>query len=48
MNKDDLAKPLSRRLTRLTRTVKLWGAAITILLALILVLLGTPICGHDP
>jgi cell division protein FtsX len=51
MTDDDLTRTTSSidtRLTRLTWTVNLWGAAITILLAIILVLSGTPIRGHGP
>jgi cell division protein FtsX len=47
MNEDDLTKTLGSSLTRLTWTVNLWGAAITILLATILVLSGTTIRGHS-
>jgi hypothetical protein len=48
MNGDDMTKTLGSGLTRLTCTVSLWGGAITILLAIILVLSGTPMRGHGP
>jgi len=41
MNNDDPAKALSRRLTRLTWAVNLWGAAITLILGITLYLSGT-------
>jgi cell division protein FtsX len=46
MNGDDLTKTLGSSLTRLTWTLNLWGAAITILLVITLFLAGASIRGH--
>jgi hypothetical protein len=51
MTDDELSRTTSSidtRLTRLTWTVNLWGAAVSILPAIILVLSGTPIRGYVP
>jgi hypothetical protein len=44
MNEDDLTKALRRSVTRLTWAIYLWGAAITILLGILLFLAGASIC----